>query len=189
MYQQLISRIFGCRGEPSRSIAKLKDLLGNKPVLKKLERLFKLITNKSKDLKINLKLDPTFQPHFELYTGLVFQLVCQGSASPVVIASGGRYDDLVSKIGGKCQDSAGVGFGFAIDEIRELPTNKRKSGLINEKVLIGYNSEEKIETAFKKQSELHKEGIEAVVEFIFPEKAKEAEELMRNRNCNKLELI
>ena len=69
---------------------------------------------------INLQLDPSFQPHFELYTGLVFQLVCKGVAAPVVIARGGRYDDLVKQCGSKDEKPAGVGFSFAIDSIREL---------------------------------------------------------------------
>ena len=33
----------------------------------------------ARDLGVTLQLDPTFQPHYELYTGLVFQLVCAGS--------------------------------------------------------------------------------------------------------------
>ena len=69
---------------------------------------------------MRLQLDPSFQPHFDLYDGLVFRLVCQGHDAPVAIASGGRYDALVGRFGAEVDQAAGTGFGFAIEAIREL---------------------------------------------------------------------
>ena len=51
-------------------------------------RLSQLLEPAASALGLRLQLDTTFQG-VQLYTGLVFQLVCRGS-SPVVIARGGR---------------------------------------------------------------------------------------------------
>jgi ATP phosphoribosyltransferase regulatory subunit len=69
---------------------------------------------------VRVQLDPTFQPHFDLYNGLVFKLVCQGKDAPVAIASGGRYDQLMARF---CDDpslASGTGFGFSIGALQEL---------------------------------------------------------------------
>jgi ATP phosphoribosyltransferase regulatory subunit len=71
-------------------------------------------------LGIRLQLDPTFQPHFDLYDGLVLKLVCRGAHAPVEIASGGRYDALVGRFCSQPEQAAGTGFGFDVEAIREL---------------------------------------------------------------------
>jgi ATP phosphoribosyltransferase regulatory subunit len=75
-----------------------------------------------------MQLDPTFQPHFDLYDGLVFKVVCQGREAPVAIASGGRYDRLVARFCGDGGEAAGTGFGFSIDALQELLAADGPSG-------------------------------------------------------------
>ena len=76
---------------------------------------------------MQIQLDPTFQPHYELYDGIVLQLVCQGSSAPVVIARGGRYDALVQRLGGEGTDATGMGFSYCVDHIRNLPGDTGKA--------------------------------------------------------------
>ena len=109
-----------CRGIPSDVLTELGNRIGEHDVLKKLRRLFSMIEPIAKKHGINLQLDPTFQPHFELYTGIVFQLICKGISAPVVIARGGRYDELVQLFNSTNIKASGLGFSFAIDKIREL---------------------------------------------------------------------
>ena len=138
---------------------------------------------------IALQLDPTFLPHFELYTGIVFQLVCQGSASPVVIARGGRYDDLVYKCGGKHDQAAGVGFSFSVDEIRELFENELDSDRDEEVYLIAYGESSNLEKALSRQKEIHTGQNIAIVELEECKNEDEAIDRLKDRRCNRLEWL
>ena len=95
-------------------IKKLENIFGTQKVLEDLKRIFHLLSPIADEYGIKLQLDPTFQPHFELYTGIVFQLVCKKDETPLVIARGGRYDNLVRKCGETSNNAAGLGFSITI---------------------------------------------------------------------------
>jgi ATP phosphoribosyltransferase regulatory subunit len=108
------------RGEPERVFYQLEQWLGPIPLLQTLADTLAAVAPAAAARGVRLQLDPSFQPHFDLYDGLVFRLVCQGHDAPVAIASGGRYDALVGRFGADLDQAAGTGFGFAIEAIREL---------------------------------------------------------------------
>jgi len=112
--------LLALRGEPKRVLDQLEQWLGPIPLLQSLADTLAAVGPTAAELGVRLQLDPSFQPHFDLYDGLVFRLVCQGHAAPVAIASGGRYDALVGRFGAAVEEAAGTGFGFAIEPIREL---------------------------------------------------------------------
>jgi ATP phosphoribosyltransferase regulatory subunit len=112
--------LLGLRGEPGRVIYQLEQWLGPIPLLQTLADILAAVAPAAAAKGVRLQLDPSFQPHFDLYDGLVFRLVCQSSDAPVAIASGGRYDALVGRFGADHDQAAGTGFGFAIEAIREL---------------------------------------------------------------------
>jgi ATP phosphoribosyltransferase regulatory subunit len=112
--------LLGLRGEPARVVYQLEQWLGPDPLLGRMEALLRSLEPLAAQVGVRLQLDPTFQPHFDLYDGLVFKLVCQGRDSPVEIASGGRYDRLVARFCGDGAEAAGTGFGFSIDALQEL---------------------------------------------------------------------
>lgn len=118
--RQRLCRLIGLRGSPSAVLALLGNWLGQGPDLQALAGVLAAIDGRARQAGIVVQFDPTFQPHFHLYDGLVFQLVCQGSTAPVVIASGGRYDALVRRFSETAADAAGMGFAFAIDAISDL---------------------------------------------------------------------
>ena len=60
-----------------------------------LNFLFQILTKISNEYGVKLQLDPTFQPHLNLYEGIVFQLIVDNGKNKHVIAKGGRYDELV----------------------------------------------------------------------------------------------
>jgi len=112
--------LLALRGEPKRVLDQLEQWLGPIPLLQSLADTLAAVGPAAAERGVRLQLDPSFQPHFDLYDGLVFRLVCQGHAAPVAIANGGRYDALVGRFGAAVEQAAGTGFGFAIEPIREL---------------------------------------------------------------------
>jgi ATP phosphoribosyltransferase regulatory subunit len=112
--------LLALRGEPGRVLYQLEQWLGPNPLLQTLADTLAAVAPAAAARGVRLQLDPSFQPHFDLYDGLVFRLVCQGLDAPVAIATGGRYDALVGRFGADADQAAGTGFGFAIEAIREL---------------------------------------------------------------------
>jgi ATP phosphoribosyltransferase regulatory subunit len=152
------------RGLPQQVLAALQARLGDIPLLADLRRVIELVTPAAKRRGVVLQLDPTFQPHFNLYDGLVLKLVCQGSDVPIAIASGGRYDALVGRFSTpsslKTLPAAGVGFGFDIDNVRELVCSGRDGVL---PVLVARGPETPLEAALDQLESLHDQGTPAAL--------------------------
>ncbi len=182
----LIRAIQRLRGRPNYVIDKLKELFPDVSILKELQELFNMIIPIANEYGITIHLDPTYRPKFELYTGIMFQLVCQTDNAPLTIARGGRYDDLISKFAKTEQKSIGAGFSFSIDKIRELSKNEIVSDQNKEKVLIAFGKGNSIEKAVKVQKELHESGVVAIIELNPCENKIEAEGKLLSRGCNKI---
>jgi len=178
-----------CRGYPSQVLKALETNLGKSKILENLNRLFAMIEPIAKRHGIELQLDPTFQPHFELYTGIIFQLICKGNSAPVVIASGGRYDELVKHFGAKGDNATGLGFSFAIDKIRELLIGYKANGDEVDKIIIAYSKKNILEEALKRQRYWHKQHKVASVELEPFENKEAALVVSKLRGCTKLEWI
>jgi len=118
--RQRLMALIGLRGEPVRVLYQLEQWLGPVPLLESLAATLASVNQPAAGLGVRVQLDPTFQPHFDLYDGLVFKLVCQGADAPVAIASGGRYDALVGRFCAGSSVAAGTGFGFDVEAIRDL---------------------------------------------------------------------
>ncbi|MEB3276717.1 MAG: ATP phosphoribosyltransferase regulatory subunit [Cyanobacteriota bacterium] len=122
--RQLLHELLALRGVPTAVLDTLQRWLGPAPLLQELRQMLALVAATAAASGVALQFDPTFQPHFNLYDGLVLMLVCQGDAVPVAIASGGRYDSLVWRFSTPASlrtlPAAGVGFGFDVEALREL---------------------------------------------------------------------
>ena len=53
----------------------MKNTYGKSETLDDLNFLFEILSKISKKYGVKLQLDPTFQPHLNLYEGIVFQLI------------------------------------------------------------------------------------------------------------------
>jgi len=115
--RQGLQQLMRLRGEPQAVLYQLEQQLGPNPLLKQLSRTLELVAPLAERQGVRLQLDPSFQPHFELYDGLVLKLVCRGLEAPLQIASGGRYDALLARFGGV---ASGLGFGVDVEAVREL---------------------------------------------------------------------
>jgi ATP phosphoribosyltransferase regulatory subunit len=176
------------RGEPSMVLERLRALLGASPLLDDLAATLALVSPTAERLGVRLQLDPSFQPHFDLYDGLVLKLVCQGEQAPVEIASGGRYDALVGRFCTGSTEAAGVGFGFDIEEIRDL-LDPAEAAVLEPPVLVAYGRPDALTAALERLESLHRQGLAAE---LLPDpcpRREQAEAELRRRAGSALEWL
>ena len=178
------------RGEPTVVLQHLVRWLGPTPLLEQLRQLLGLVSPAAQRRGVALQLDPTFQPHFNLYDGLVLKLVCCGSQVPVAIASGGRYDSLVGRFSTPTSlqtlPAAGVGFGFDVENLRDLLLPPQASPA---PVLVACSSSDQLQAAFDTAEALHQQGTCAEVHSQpLPDRAA-AEALASRRGNSGLHLL
>jgi ATP phosphoribosyltransferase regulatory subunit len=162
--RQTLLALMECRGTPTDVLQQLQKLFGQQLVFNDLDRLCTLLSKTAVEQAVVLQLDPSFQPQFELYTGLVFQLVCNGRSAPVVLARGGRYDELVQRCGAPQNQAFGAGFSLAIDPIRELLVDNDSAKANAMEVMVAYSTNSNLETALDHQRQWHASGRAAVIE-------------------------
>jgi len=173
------------RGRPDDVMPALRALLGDHRSLDAMTEIAGSIVQRAGQLGVSLQIDPTFQPHFGLYDGLVFQLVCQGRAAPVTLASGGRYDGVLQRFGARDETAAGVGFSVMVDEIRDLLDPQGPFPSTSEPaVLVAYGPEATLEQAFLLQGRHHLEGRRAEVQLTPCSSREEAVTCAYKRGCS-----
>jgi ATP phosphoribosyltransferase regulatory subunit len=180
--RQRLSSTMGLRGEPSQVLYQLEQWLGPVPLLEDLAATLASAAPAAAAMGMRLQLDPTFQPHFDLYDGLVLKLVCRGRDAPVPIASGGRYDALVGRFCGDPAQAAGTGFGFHVEAIRELLADLTSPEPGQGPWLVAAPAGS-LEKALERLRSLHLEGEPAE---LLPQacgSAAEAESLAAHRGC------
>ena len=88
----------------------LIDFLSSQSVEK-----FELLKEALTSLEIPFVVNPRMVRGLDYYTGTAFEFVHKGLGAQSGIGGGGRYDGLMSILGG--QDLSGIGFGLGIDRI------------------------------------------------------------------------
>ena len=145
--------------------------------------MFNTITPIAKKYDIDIQLDPTFQPHLNLYAGTVFQLICKNDNYKYVIAKGGRYDELVKYFNEREKTPNGIGFSISIDNIRKLIKTDDQS---QRKVLILYKENNSLSKALNEQKKLHSQGIITILELNPCQTQDMANILQKENNCNEI---
>ena len=177
------------RGTPEKVLTNLKKIYGSNSYIDNLNELFTIIEPLANEKGIEVQLDPTLGTKYKLYSGLTFSLVSSSSSAPVIIAKGGRYDDLVKKFSSSDYNCFGIGFSISIDKVRELVSSCIEKLDNCEKVLIAYKQSTSLYKALNKQKEWHKKGIISVISHE-PLKTNEAtNQLLKSNRCNKIEWI
>jgi ATP phosphoribosyltransferase regulatory subunit len=194
--RQWLMALSRLRGEPGPVLATLKDWLGHHPLLSELASTLELVVPAAARHGVALQLDPSFQPHFALYDGLVLKLVCQGSDAPVEIASGGRYDALVGRFQaagtpqGEAQPEAqavlasGVGFGFDIEAVRELPELTVGEPVSHAPHLVAFRDASGLGAALEALEQLHQQGQRAELHGQPLADRQSAEAVAASRGCS-----
>jgi len=172
------------RGRPQQVLDLLQNRLGEVPLLQDLRRVIALVTPAAQRLGVELQLDPTFQPHYNLYDGLVLKLVCQGADVPIAIASGGRYDALVGRFSSPASlmtlPAAGVGFGFDVENVRELVCG---GDVGHQTVLVARGPATPLEDALEMLENLHSQGTPAELLGQSTPDRSTAEDMAKQRGC------
>ena len=171
------------RGEPIAILKKLKSIFGPSKTLNDLNFLFETISKISFKYGVKLQLDPTFQPHLNLYEGIVFQLIGESDNNKNVIAKGGRYDELVRFFSPNEKTLNGIGFTISIDVLRNLIKDEKKE---KKKILLMFKDSYLLEKGMNEQKELQKSGNIAVLHLNPCNDLAKANQIMKENNCTEI---
>ena len=171
------------RGEPIAILKKLKSIFGPSKTLSDLNFLFETISKISFKYGVKLQLDPTFQPHLNLYEGIVFQLIGESDNNKNVIAKGGRYDELVRFFSPNEKILNGIGFTISIDILRNLIKDEKKE---KKKILLMFKDSYLLEKGMNEQKELQKSGNIAVLHLNPCNDLAKANQIMKENNCTEI---
>ncbi|MFY8148702.1 MAG: ATP phosphoribosyltransferase regulatory subunit [Prochlorococcaceae cyanobacterium] len=181
--RQRLQQLMRLRGEPVAVLYQLEQWLGPMAPLQDLAQTLACVAPTATAMGVKLQLDPTFQPHFALYDGLVIKLVCQGSDAPRDIASGGRYDKLVGRFCSEPMHAAGVGFAFAVEAIRELLGPSAPGAGGETPWLVCCRSFAGLPATLERMRQLHREGEPAELGPCNCGDRAEAEAIAGRRGC------
>jgi histidyl-tRNA synthetase len=87
---------------------KLLDFLNEKS-----RNHFDLVKQYLTALNVKYEMNPKLVRGFDYYTGTTFEFIHTGLGAQSAIGGGGRYDKLMSELGG--QDLSGIGWGIGVD--------------------------------------------------------------------------
>jgi ATP phosphoribosyltransferase regulatory subunit len=180
--RQGLQTLLALRGDPAQVLYQLEQWLGPVPLLESLAATLAAVAPAAARHRVRLQLDPTFQPHFDLYDGLVLKLVCRGPDAPVAIASGGRYDGLVRRFGPDPAQAAGTGFAFSIEAIRELLAAAAPCAEDQAPWLVA-SASGNLAPVFERLAELHQRGEAAELHGAACSSEAEARQLAEQRGC------
>jgi len=178
--RQNLMQLMRLRGDAKAVLYQLEQLLGPSPLLDQLAGTLNSVASVAAAQGVRLQLDPSFQPHFDLYDGLVLKLVCQGAVAPLAIASGGRYDALVGRFGGA---AGGMGFSFDVEAIRDLLGTERTAPQRTSATLVAYADASLLTQALDQLEALHRSGACAELHQTPCANEAEAKAIASQRGC------
>ena len=182
----ILKELLFTRGEPEKILKKLKNIYGHNLVLEQLEYLFNTLSKIAREYNIKIQLDPTYQPHLNLYEGIVFQLICESNNTKSIIAKGGRYDELVRYFNPKEKIINGIGFTISIDNLRNIIA---KNPLKTRKVLLLFKDSCLLDKGIKEQKDLQNKGIITILNLNPCNENSKANELMKEHKCTEIKWI
>ena len=182
----LLKDLLFTRGEPENILKKIKNIYGKNNVIDELECLFNTLSKIAKKYNIKIQLDPTYQPHLNLYAGIVFQLICENNNIKTIIAKGGRYDELVRYFNPNEKIINGIGFTISIDKLRDLIVENKKT---QKKVLLLFKDSYLLDKGINEQKVLQKKGIVTILYLNPCNENSKANILMKEHNCTEIKWI
>ncbi|WP_269624783.1 ATP phosphoribosyltransferase regulatory subunit [Prochlorococcus marinus] len=187
--RMFIKKILNMRGTPEEVLTSLENIYGSNSYIENLKELFSIIEPLAKEKGIEVQLDPTLGTKYKLYSGLTFSLVSSSPSAPIIIAKGGRYDDLVKKFSSTDNNCFGIGFSISIDKVRELVTSSKEISSNSEKVLIAYKQSTGLYKALRQQKKWHNKGIISVISHEPLKNNDATNQLLKSNRCTKIEWI
>jgi len=114
-------RIFDCKSDICKSVIKDAPTIYD-CVCDDCKAHFKGVTDSLDILGIEYKIDKNIVRGLDYYTKTVFEFVSDNIGAQGTVLGGGRYDGLVSEIGG--QDAPGIGFAMGLERLLLLLEDK-----------------------------------------------------------------
>ena len=116
----LIADLSKVSGAPDETLPTVEEILQahdtDPASIDGLRALFDVLPGRRAPLS-NVVLDLAFVPGIAYYTGIVFEISCEGDDGPVTVGGGGRYDGLVKALGGG--DVPAMGFALRVDRVMD----------------------------------------------------------------------
>ena len=181
--KSILKDLLFTRGEPNKVIKKMKSIFGTSKTLDEVHFLFETLSKISNKYGVKLQLDPTFQPHLNLYEGIVFQLIGDSDNNKTVLAKGGRYDELVRFFSPNEKIINGIGFTISIDNLRNVikeETTEKK------KILLLFKDSYLLEKGINEQKEQQKCGNIAILHLNPCDNLTKANQIMKENNCTEI---
>jgi histidyl-tRNA synthetase len=154
-------RVFDCKVETCAStIAKAPSILDF--LCADCESHFAQVQSFLKDLRISFAINPRMVRGLDYYTKTAFEVKTNALGAQNAVAGGGRYNGLVSSLGGP--EVAGIGFGVGLERLisclPEDSMNKFKTDLFI--AALGAQAQK---LAFSLTNELRRAGISAEMDY------------------------
>ncbi|NQT95457.1 MAG: histidine--tRNA ligase, partial [Candidatus Omnitrophica bacterium] len=146
-YKTNILRILDCKVDACKKIVSSVSLKGL--LCKECDADFKLLQNKLDEAGIKYEASSLLVRGLDYYTGIVFEVSSKKLGSQDALAAGGRYDNLVSDLGG--ERTGACGFAIGIERvIGALPASylQEKAGEDRKGVFLATIGEEAYKKGF-----------------------------------------
>ena len=116
-------RILDCKAGCKDKVGAIKPI--SDFLTKEEKHYFNEVTSFLDDTGVKYELDPTLMRGLDYYTSIIFEIALESDKSrSSVICGGGRFDNLVSSLGGPTVGAIGLGIG--LDRLAEKITTKNK---------------------------------------------------------------
>lgn len=115
-------------------ISEIRNLTKNEKslnALARLQALYEILRKNGYDRYVSLDLGMLSK--YRYYTGIIFRAITYGSGEPV--ASGGRYDNLVSQFG---MDAPAIGMSITVDSLMMAIERQEISGILKQEPIEEY---------------------------------------------------
>lgn len=161
-YRKNVLRILDCKNENCKGIAQ-KAFEGTKDYLcDGCRQHFETVKKTLTDLGISYQIEPYLVRGLDYYTRTTFELIHHKLGAQDAIAAGGRYDNLVSELGGPERGACGFAIGVerTLAAINSVPFTDRRL-----KIFLAALGETAYETGFKLVMRLRERGISADIAY------------------------
>jgi histidyl-tRNA synthetase len=161
-FETNVMRILDCKNEGCRQIAQKLDL-GERHLCLECKTHFLTLQEGLVSLGINFEVDALLVRGLDYYTRTVFEIIHPQLGAQDAIGAGGRYDNLVSDLGGP--ELGAIGFALGIERL--LLVSKSRGYLVSNKKLayVVALGQEAQKESLKLLHTLRKAGISADTDY------------------------
>lgn len=145
----MLKDILMISSDPIKGLEQLEKIFGGTKYAEEVAEIGTIVKSITQIVDLNkLSLDFSHISNTEYYNGLIFTGYIKGVATPVL--TGGRYDNLLSKMGG---NKSALGFAVYLTYIEQLLDNNQ-----NEIVSVKYNDNDDAVSLIKQANQLYSDG-------------------------------